>query len=116
MKCYGDRQLIELANWRQDVDVDECLDTLKAIAATYPKKSRERVALEQAAHGLLFSHCEKTREQFMEFLKSKDRPLSARDLVYLRFNGLDIPDHLLTPEISQLLRDVDSLVARLQNL
>lgn len=98
------------------MDVDECLDTLKTIAATYPEKSRERVALEQAAHGLLLAHSEKTREQFMEFLKSKDRPLSALDLIYLRFNGLDIPDHLLTPKISQLLSDVDSLVTRLRNL
>ena len=60
-------------------------------------------------------NCQETRTQFEHFIKTKDRPLNGLELLQLKVYGIDIPHEARTPEIMELVSEIDVLAAKLRN-
>ena len=96
--------------------LDETLETLGRVAASFPEESEEAKAIETAAASLAFVLRQKTRADFEDFINNKNRPISGYELINLRMCGIDIPDELRTPEVMQLESEMDVIAAKLRDL
>jgi hypothetical protein len=97
------------------MEIQDTLETLGRIAASFPRDSQETKAIETAANALFFARTLEVRNQFQNFVRRLNRPLNGLELIQLRVCGIDIPDEQKTPKIVEFASEIDSLAAKLRN-
>ncbi len=68
----------------------EVLETLKRIADSFEKDSKEYQAIERATFGLHYINQLKVEDNFLKFVNEIDQPLSEDQISHLQSMGLNL--------------------------